>query len=235
MTTVYLYEPTNLEVPQLSPEEIRALGLGEIQVYSQEGNDVWVGLGPFGQYIDYKFMLNNVYSYDPAVTEMTAWWQQRLEFTVTDTWIPTSAFNNFEFGKPLSATGIFSWNDTVVGSWGNDLAYGHEGDDAIYGEGGDDILWGGVGSDVVMGGAGRNSFLWEADGYYDEIWIQYDGQADSIYSLDPFDVIFVDGVESHEIGVIPVEGGLGIFARGSHEATYFGGNLTAQQLYDMTW
>lgn len=234
MTTVYLYEPTNLEVPQLSPEQIQALGLGGWQLYSQEGNDFWVGLGPFGQYSDYLFTLNDVNSENPVFTEIAGWWDQRLGLIIEDTWIPLSAFNNFDFGSPLSRIGIFAGNDTFAGSWGNDLIYGHEGNDLIMGQGGDDILWGGIGSDVVAGEAGRNVFLWEADGYADSIWLQYDGQTDTIYNLDSFDTIIVAGVSTHEIGFLPVEGGIGIFARGSHEATYFGGNLSAQDLQSMS-
>jgi len=234
MTTVYLYEPTNLEVPQLSPEQIRALGLGEMQLYSQEGNSLFVGLGPRGQYTDYLFEYNDIDSPDPAIINLKSWWDNRLNFIINDTWVPYSVIESFEFGNPMSTIGIFAGHDTFVGSWGNDLIYGHEGDDKIYGDGGDDILWGGIGSDVVMGNAGRNVFLWEADGYADTIWLQYDGQTDAIYNLDSFDTIAVAGVSTHEIGFLPVEGGIGIFARGSHEATYFGGNLSAHDLQSMS-
>ena len=234
MTRVDLFQPTNLEAPQLSSDQIRNLGLGDIKVYSIDDNSAWVGLGDFGEYIDHRYEFVGSNSSNLVFTEVAGRWFDELAFSVTEMWLPWSTIEDFGFGEPLSASGIFAGNDVFTGSWGEDWIFGHQGFDEIYGGGGNDVLWGGEGGDVIWGQGGQNTFLSEADGYWDRLWLQSDGNTDIIYNLDRFDSITIDGVSTSELAIMPVQGGIGIFARGSHEATYIGGNLSTMDIQSMT-
>ena len=151
-------------------------------------------------------------------------------------------------------------NDLIWGDIGNDVLTGFRGSDDMWGDAGDDLIragngadeiWGDTGSDVLYGGFGRNLFLWEDDGAFDELYFKsdqwaynyiydsarnnpYGAKADTIYSLDSFDRIYIQGVSTSDLSFANVDGGIGIFAGGYLEATYTGGNLSAQQLQSMT-
>ena len=118
---------------------------------------------------------------------------------------------------------------------------------------------GGSGSDEMHGGFGLNTFEAADDGEIDQLlksdqhaynWI-YDkagnspnGQkADKIGELDEFGEIFIQGVETEELGFQDVMhrsnlgetlDGIGIYASGTLEAVYVGNDLSISQLESMT-
>jgi Ca2+-binding RTX toxin-like protein len=55
----------------------------------------------------------------------------------------------------------FTYNDQLVGSYGDDTLVGSVGIDTIEGGIGDDILKGGDGNDYLIGGAGADTFIWQ--------------------------------------------------------------------------
>jgi len=128
-------------------------------------------------------------------------------------------------------------NDRLEGQTGNDLLIGGKGNDQLIAGAGDDILDGGKGNDVLDGGSGRNLFLAAKDRSRDQVLIgtgEGAAMADQVVSLDRKDQITLLGVSSGAISVAPTEGGLGIFANGSLEVVYLGGNLSIDQLSGLT-
>jgi hypothetical protein len=128
-------------------------------------------------------------------------------------------------------------NDRLEGQTGNDLLIGGKGNDQLIAGAGDDILDGGKGNDVLDGGSGRNLFLAAKDRSRDQLLIgtgEGAAMADQVVSLDRKDQITLLGVSSGAISVAPTEGGLGIFANGSLEVVYLGGNLSIDQLSGLT-
>lgn len=247
MAQATLYKPVNLESPNLAFEGMNSRDLGNFQPYFWKRNDLFVGFGELGQYIDYRLTIIGSDSSNFFITGLSAWQDGQLAIEIKDILMPFSWVEAFENVQPLSATGIFgadvissmssmerskdhkAYDDEFEGSHGDDLLFGHEGRDFIKGNTGDDILSGGVGSDSVIGGDGFNIYLSEDDGFRDNITVENDGQADSILRLDTSDLIHVPAF-SDDIEVTPVDEGIGILVNGSHVATYFGDNLDVAQL-----
>jgi Ca2+-binding RTX toxin-like protein len=148
-------------------------------------------------------------------------------------------------------------NDIIHGGSGTDLIDGGAGNDIIKAGDGNDIITGGRGADQIWGGFGKNIFLNEKDGYVDRLFItsdQYvanpnlsnkaghntDGQnVDTIKSLDSFDKICILGVGTQDLSffqTIAPSGsqGIGIYAKGTLEAIYIGGDLSTLQIRSMT-
>ena len=161
----------------------------------------------------------------------------------------------------LDSSEFLIGNDELLGDDGNDVLTGFRGADDIWGDAGNDliragngadIISGGSGSDVLYGGFGRNSFGGDYDGAIDELYFKsdqwaynyiYDSagnnpngtKADTIYRLDSFDRIYIQGVSTSDLSFANVDDGIGIYADEYLEATYTGGNLSTQQLQSMTF
>ena len=147
-------------------------------------------------------------------------------------------------------------DDIVRGLAGFDQLFGKAGDDLIHGGNGRDIIDGGSGSDELHGDFGWNTFLDQQDGSRDLIAIKSDQhlsnfwygkagnspngeKADFIEGLDATDEIKIIGVFTPDISVIDnvtARGvtGIGIYAKGTLEAVYTGGNLSTSQIQNMT-
>ena len=160
-------------------------------------------------------------------------------------------------------------NDKVYASDGNDVVQAHRGSDTINGGEGDDILRAGNGRDIITGedgsdkmygGFGLNTFEAADDGDIDQLFFKSDQhaynwiydkdgnspngeKADKIMELDPFDEIFVQGVETEELDFQNVVhysnlgetlDGIGIYASGTLEAVYVGDDLSLGQIEAMT-
>ena len=145
-----------------------------------------------------------------------------------------------------------SGDDHLKGFRGADDMWGDSGNDIIQAGNGRDTIWGGEGSDILYGGFGTNEFLWEDDGDIDKIFFKSDQhawnwlpqssgnspngeKADTIHELDPFDEIYVQGVASEHLSFARTEDGIGIFAKGTLEATYVGSDLNVIQISEMTF
>ena len=150
-------------------------------------------------------------------------------------------------------------NDKLTGFRGGDVLFGDAGNDELRGGNGKDVLSGGNGSDRIYGGFGQNTFTGEKDGSRDTLYFKSDKYAnnwiynkadnqdgtkvDLIGPLDSYDQIIVQGVSdsrltygstSANVGGNQVNG-IGIFAGGTLEAIYTGGDLSASQLDRMTF
>ena len=147
-------------------------------------------------------------------------------------------------------------DDIVRGLAGFDQLFGKAGDDLIHGGNGRDIIDGGSGSDELHGDFGWNTFLDQQDGSKDLIAIKSDQhlsnfwygkagnspngeKADFIEGLDATDEIKIIGVFTPEISVVDnvtARGvtGISIYAKGTLEAVYTGGNLSTSQIQNMT-
>ena len=148
-------------------------------------------------------------------------------------------------------------NDIIRGGTGSDLVDGGAGNDIIKAGDGDDIITGGPGADQIWGGFGKNIFLNEKDGSIDRLYItsdQYvpnpnlnnkinnnaDGHnVDTIKALDSFDKINILGVSNQDLSFFQTVApsgvqGIGIYAKGTLEAIYTGGDLSVQQIRSMT-
>tara|TARA_B100000674_G_scaffold386168_1_gene329630 strand:- start:180 stop:1829 length:1650 start_codon:yes stop_codon:yes gene_type:complete len=149
-----------------------------------------------------------------------------------------------------------SSDDIVRGLAGFDQLLGKAGDDLIHGGNGRDIIDGGTGSDELHGDFGWNTFKDQQDGSKDLIAIKSDQhlsnfwygkagnspngeKADFIEGLDASDEIKIIGVFTPDISVVDnvtARGvtGIGIYAKGTLEAVYTGGNLSRRQIQNMT-
>ena len=151
-------------------------------------------------------------------------------------------------------------DNKLVGVRGKDILIGGDGGDELRAGNGRDIINGGDGSDTMYGGFGLNTFEDADDGEIDQLFFKSDqhaynwiydkagnspnGQkADKIMELDPFDEIFVQGVETEELDFGNVVHrsnlgetleGIGIYASGTLEAVYVGDNLSLGQVEAMT-
>ena len=147
-------------------------------------------------------------------------------------------------------------DDTIRGLAGFDQLFGKAGDDLIHGGNGRDIIDGGSGSDELHGDFGWNTFKSQQDSMKDLIAIKSDQhlsnwwygkagnspngeKADFIEGLDAFDEIKIIGVFTPDISVVDnvtARGvsGIGIYAKGTLEAVYTGGNLSTNQIQNMT-
>ena len=147
-------------------------------------------------------------------------------------------------------------DDIIRGLAGFDQLFGKAGDDLIHGGNGRDIIDGGSGSDELHGDFGWNTFLDQQDGSKDLIAIKSDQhlsnfwygkagnspngeKADFIEGLDATDEIKIIGVFTPDISVVDnvtARGvtGIGIYAKGTLEAVYTGGDLSTSQIQNMT-
>ena len=146
--------------------------------------------------------------------------------------------------------------ETLRGLAGWDVIDGGDGDDLIHGGNGRDIITGGAGSDELHGDFGWNTYKDQRDGSTDLIAIKSDQhlnnwwygtagnspngeKADFIEGLDAKDQIKIIGVFSQDLSFkenVTARGvsGIGIYAKGTLEAVYTGGNLSIGQLTQMT-
>ena len=150
-----------------------------------------------------------------------------------------------------------SSNDEILrGLAGWDVLDAGAGDDLIHGGNGRDIIDGGTGSDELHGDFGWNTYKDQRDGSKDLIAIKSDQhlnnwwygtsgnspngeKADFIEGLDATDEIKIIGVFTPDISVVDnvtARGvsGIGIYAKGTLEAVYTGGNLSTSQIQAMT-
>jgi Ca2+-binding RTX toxin-like protein len=154
-----------------------------------------------------------------------------------------------------SITGNYTGN-TLEGLRGDDIIDGRAGDDLIRGGNGADVLIGGLGGDELHGDFGRNTYKSEKDGFSDLIAIKSDqylvnwiygkagnnsdgAKCDIIEGLDAVDKIKIIGVDTRDITFaanVTTEGltGIGIYGKGALEALYTGGDLTINQITQMT-
>jgi hypothetical protein len=147
-------------------------------------------------------------------------------------------------------------NDIISGKAGWDILDGGYGDDLIHGGNGRDIITGGAGRDELHGDFGWNTYKSEKDGVSDLIAIKSDqylvnwiygkagnnadgSKCDIIEGLDAIDKIKIIGVDTRDITVaanVTAKGltGIGIYGKGALEALYTGGDLTINQITQMT-
>ena len=148
------------------------------------------------------------------------------------------------------------YENTLRGLAGWDILESGGGADLIHGGNGRDIIDGGAGSDELHGDFGWNTFKDQQDGSKDLIAIKSDQhlsnwwygkagnspngeKADFIEGLDATDAIKIIGVFTPDISVVDnvtARGvtGIGIYAKGTLEAVYTGGNLSTSQIQNMT-
>jgi len=147
-------------------------------------------------------------------------------------------------------------NDYLAGGGGPDQLYGGIGNDEIRAGHGKDTISGGNGADILYGGGGTNTFLSEADGSIDQLYVMSDFRghafdwgrnhgginADIITEIDANDRITILGTSDSALTFRAVAAGtynqtlsgIGIFDGDSLEALYIGSNLNASQLDSMT-
>jgi hypothetical protein len=146
--------------------------------------------------------------------------------------------------------------ETLRGLGGWDIIDGKGGNDLIHGGNGRDIITGGSGSDEIHGDFGWNTYTDQRDGSTDLIAIKSDQflsnwwygsagtspngeKADIIEGLDSHDQIKIIGVSTDQLTFTENTShrgvsGIGIYANGTLEAVYTGGNLNSGQLSNMT-
>ena len=146
--------------------------------------------------------------------------------------------------------------DEIRGRAGWDVLDGGNGDDLIRGGNGRDIITGGLGRDELHGDFGWNTYKSEKDGFSDLIAIKSDqylsnwiygkagnnadgAKCDIIEGLDAIDKIKIIGVDTRDITFaanVTAKGltGIGIYGKGALEALYTGGDLTINQITQMT-
>ena len=260
MASVYLFEPGDIDAPQLSVEQIEST-YGPINLYSFYSDSFWAGFGDFGESIDYLYE-GFGFQQDAItgqLTGMAGYIDGNAAFSIDDFQVYFLILLNLP-RKPLAQLGIFDGSDYMSGSYGNDVLSGYRGADDMWGSDGDDVLragngpdmiWGGNGSDELYGGFGRNTFEWENDGSIDKLYIKSDqfaynyiydsagnnpdgSKADVIYELDPFDQVFIQGVSTDSLSFSQAPSGIGIFSNGYLEAVYTGLNLNVDQIESMT-
>ena len=151
-------------------------------------------------------------------------------------------------------------DDEVLGYRGADELDGGNGNDIVRAGNGRDIITGGNGADDLYGGFGQNTFTGEKDGALDYLFLKSDHLAvnwlydkagnnagnkktDVIASLDSFDRVFIQGASDsqlsfgstiHTTAAGNTVSGIGIYASNSLEAIYTGGDLTVNQLSEIT-
>jgi len=209
-----------------------------------------------------------------------------LDNVLPDIELQAASTSQIISGSALNDTLIgSSGSDTIYGGLGNDLLnggpepvadylYGEAGDDYLAGGGGPDQLYGGTGNDeiraghgkdtisggdgadILYGGGGTNTFLTEADGSIDQLYIMSDFRghafdwgrnhgginADIITEIDANDRITILGTSDSSLSFRSVlagtynqsQAGIGIFDGDSLEALYIGTNLNASQLDAIT-
>jgi Ca2+-binding RTX toxin-like protein len=146
--------------------------------------------------------------------------------------------------------------DVISGRAGWDVLDGGDAEDLIHGGNGRDIITGGAGRDELHGDFGWNTYKSEKDGVSDLIAIKSDqylsnwiygkagnnadgSKCDIIEGLDAIDKIRIIGVDTRDITFaanVTAKGltGIGIYGKGALEALYTGGDLTINQITQMT-
>ena len=203
-------------------------------------------------------------SYLRTDTVTTSTWQSSVRINLDKTGSTSDAViqakqvdkSEYDSGFVGSIVQGTSDDDIVRGLAGFDQLFGKAGDDLIHGGNGRDIIDGGSGSDELHGDFGWNTFLDQQDGSKDLIAIKSDQhlsnfwygkagnspngeKADFIDGLDAADEIKIIGVFTPDISVVDnvtARGvtGIGIYAKGTLEAVYTGGNLSTSQIQNMT-
>ena len=188
----------------------------------------------------------------------------KLGHDSTDSFLQARQLSFDSTGLPSSQdisidTSILVGNEdknTLRGLAGWDILESGGGADLIHGGNGRDIIDGGAGSDELHGDFGWNTFKDQQDGSKDLIAIKSDQhlsnwwygkagnspngeKADFIEGLDATDEIKIIGVFTPDISVVDnvtARGvtGIGIYAKGTLEAVYTGGNLSTSQIQNMT-
>ena len=147
-------------------------------------------------------------------------------------------------------------SEILRGLAGGDIIDGKGGDDLIHGGNGRDIIDGGFGSDELHGDFGWNTYNDQRDGYLDLIAIKSDQllynwlyetagnnldgrKSDIIEGLDSWDSIVIIGASQDQLSFrdnVSHKGvtGVGIYADGALEALYTGGDLSVNQIMQMT-
>ena len=164
-----------------------------------------------------------------------------------------------DFNSPDMAGSVMqggNGNDQLWGKAGWDILDGSAGNDLIRAGNGRDILIGGLGADELHGDFGWNTYKSEKDGFSDLIAIKSDqylvnwiygkagnnsdgAKCDIIEGLDAIDKIKIIGVDNRDITFaanVTAKGltGIGIYGNGALEALYTGGDLTINQITQMT-
>jgi hypothetical protein len=146
--------------------------------------------------------------------------------------------------------------DVISGKAGWDVLDGGDNEDLIHGGNGRDIITGGLGRDELHGDFGWNTYKSEKDGVSDLVAIKSDqflsnwiygkagnnadgSKCDIIEGLDAVDKIKIIGVDTRDItfaGNVNAKGltGIGIYGKGALEALYTGGDLSINQITQMT-
>jgi len=146
--------------------------------------------------------------------------------------------------------------DVISGRAGWDVMDGGDDNDLIHGGNGRDIITGGAGRDELHGDFGWNTYKSEKDGVSDLIAIKSDqylsnwiygkagnnadgSKCDIIEGLDAVDRIKIIGVDTRDITFaanVTAKGltGIGIYGKGALEALYTGGDLTINQITQMS-
>ncbi len=152
-------------------------------------------------------------------------------------------------------------NDDLRGFRGSDELFGSDGNDQLRAGNGRDTLTGGAGVDSLYGGFGCNTFEDSNDGAADKLYLKSDQlaynwiyakaenspngeKADKIGQLDTSDQIFIQGATTAQLTFGSVThttpfgetwSGIGIYAAGTLEAVFTGGNLSQTQLQAITF
>ncbi len=166
-----------------------------------------------------------------------------------------AAYNRNVTGRQGSVLDGALGRDILRGLGGWDVIYGNGNDDLIHGGNGRDIIDGGIGADELHGDFGWNTFKSQEDDWADLIAIKSDQhlrnwwygkagnspngeKADFIEGLDDFDEIKIIGVSTSDLSFSKTThrgtSGVGIYAKGTLEAVYTGGDLSVGQIKLMT-
>ena len=262
MVAIYAYNSAELDMtaPQIPDSEV---DLDSLVVYEYTNWTLTFQVDIAGYTIGAEYVGNGfIYKSNPDLYEFRLYdeyWNTLLY--VGDFDYKYYDFAELVDEKGLDNPTLLSGADEIYGDSGDDYLKGYRGADDMWGDSGDDTIragngrdeiWGDEGSDVLYGGFGKNTFLWEDDGDMDKIifksdqyaynWV-YDSdgnspngeKADTIYELDYFDEIYVQGVATEELSFRQTSDGIGIFANGTLEATYVGSDLDVMQISDMTF
>ncbi len=152
-------------------------------------------------------------------------------------------------------------DDQLTAYRGADTLNGGSGSDILRAGNGKDLINGGVGADTLYGGFGTNTFQDSNDGEADKLYLKSDQlaynwiytkagnspngeKADNIGKLDANDQIYIQGATTaqltfgsatHTTPFGETWSGIGIYAAGTLEAVFTGGNLTQAQLQAITF
>jgi hypothetical protein len=167
--------------------------------------------------------------------------------------------SQIDFGADARQGSVLNGSNSRDELWGKagwDILDGGAGNDLIRAGNGRDIIIGGLGADELHGDFGWNTYKSEKDGVSDLIAIKSDqylsnwiygkagnnadgSKCDIIEGLDAIDKIRIIGVDTRDITFaanVTAKGltGIGIYGKGALEALYTGGDLTINQITQMT-